>query len=359
MPQRKQVTWAQLRVGLLVVVSLTIFAIGVFFISGEVRFFARKYTLKTYFSDASGLRGGSQVRIQGYPVGTVERVLLSPYPDPERAVEIVMQIPRSYQKEIRADSSASLRTAGLLGEAYVDISRGRPDQPAVEPGGEVKSREEPDIKRIMQNTNDVISNLRELSARLNDITEEVQAGHGSMGRLIYDRALYNRMSETTASLQRVVSRVESGEGTIGKLLADETLYERTVASISRLNEILDDVQQGEGSLAKFISDPSVYNNVNDVVARANTLMNNVNKGQGTLGKLATDPQLYNRLNETVDRLNTLAARIERGEGTLGKLSTDPTLFTNLSESSQSLRDFLTEFRKNPKKYMTVKLRLFW
>jgi phospholipid/cholesterol/gamma-HCH transport system substrate-binding protein len=47
-----------------------------------------------------------------------------------------------------------------------------------------------------------------------------------------------------------------------------------------------------------------------------------------------------------------------GQGTLGKLSTDPTLYNNLSESSKSLKDFLTEFRKSPKKYLTLKLRMF-
>jgi phospholipid/cholesterol/gamma-HCH transport system substrate-binding protein len=359
MPQRKQVTWAQLRVGALVIASLTVLAIGIFFISGEVRFFSRKFELKTYFSGAAGLRAGSQVRIAGVPVGAVERVHISTYSDPERAVEVVMRIPREYKNEIRADSEASLETAGLLGEAYVNVTRGQPDQPALPEDGEVKSLEEADIKRIMQNTNDVVSNLRELSARLNDITTQVKAGKGSIGKLIYDDALYSRMNETTSSVQRVVSRVEKGEGTVGKLLTDEELYKRTVASVNRLDEILDEVQHGKGSLAKFINDPSVYDNVNSLVARANTLMDNVNKGQGTLGKFATDPQLYNRMNETFDRVNVLTARIERGEGTLGKLSTDPTLFTNLSESSQSLREFLTEFRKNPKKYLTVKLRLFW
>ena len=50
--------------------------------------------------------------------------------------------------------------------------------------------------------------------------------------------------------------------------------------------------------------------------------------------------------------------MDQGQGTLGKLSTDPTLYNNLSESSQSLRDFLTEFRKSPKKYLTVKMHIF-
>jgi phospholipid/cholesterol/gamma-HCH transport system substrate-binding protein len=98
--------------------------------------------------------------------------------------------------------------------------------------------------------------------------------------------------------------------------------------------------------------------VNHLVTQANSLVDNINQGQGTLGKLAKDPQLYNRLNETFDHLNTVSTRMDQGQGTLGKLSTDPALYNNLSESSKSLRDFLTEFKKSPKKYLTVKVHIF-
>jgi phospholipid/cholesterol/gamma-HCH transport system substrate-binding protein len=64
------------------------------------------------------------------------------------------------------------------------------------------------------------------------------------------------------------------------------------------------------------------------------------------------------MNDTFDRLNIIATRIEQGQGTLGKLSTDPSLFNNLNESSQALKEFLTEFRKDPKKYLSIKLHIF-
>jgi len=358
MPQRKQISWAQLRVGALVLVSLVVFAVGVFFISGQVGILTRNYTLKTYFSGASGLRAGSQVRVAGVPVGVVQSIRISDFTEPERAVEVIMRIPVTYRKEIRQDSEARLATAGLLGEAFVDISRGGSDQAPVPDGGVVKSVEEADIKRIVQNTNDVIANPRVLSTKLNDVTGQIQAGKGTLGKVIYDQALYNRVNQVADDMRELVARVNRGEGTIGKLMSDETLYNRTVASIDRLNKVLDEVQSGKGTLAKFINDPSVFDNIDQLVARANTLVDNVNKGQGTLGKLATDQQLYNRMNETFDRLDTIATRIEQGQGTLGKLSTDPTMYNNLSASSQSLREFLGEFRKNPKRYLTVRVRLF-
>ena len=156
MPERKQISWARLRVGILVLSGLAVFAAGVFFISGQGGFLTRKYTLRTYFSGAAGLREGSQVRIAGIPVGVVQRIRISDSVQPDRAVEVVMRVPVDYQNEIRGGeeteggSVARLATAGLLGEAFVDISRGKPARPVVQNGGEVKSAEEADIKRIVQ-----------------------------------------------------------------------------------------------------------------------------------------------------------------------------------------------------------------
>jgi phospholipid/cholesterol/gamma-HCH transport system substrate-binding protein len=358
MPQRQRVTWAQLRVGTMVIVGLAILAMGIFFISGQVGFFSKRYMLKTYLSEAGGLREGAQVRLAGVAVGNVRQVQISPYTDRARAVEIVMGVARTYQHEIRADSVASIETVGLLGESYVDITRGSLSQEVIPEGGVLKSSDEADIKRVVQNADDVIINLRVLSAKLNDITGQIQSGKGLVGKLIYDPTLYNHLSKTTETLDRLVARVDQGGGTLGKLMVDETLYNTTVATIDRLNKTLDDMQHGQGSLAKFVSDPSVYNNLNHMVAQADSLLDGINQGHGTLGKLAKDAQIYDRMNQTFDHLDKVSGRIADGQGTLGKLSTDPTLYNNLSESSQSMKDFLTEFKKSPKKYLTLRLRIF-
>jgi phospholipid/cholesterol/gamma-HCH transport system substrate-binding protein len=358
MPQQERVQWAQLRVGVMVIVSLVLFAVAIFFISGQVGFFTRHYTLKAYLSSAGDLREGAQVRLAGIAVGNVARVGISPFDDRKRAVEIDLNIARTFQKQIRADSLASVETVGLLGDSYINITRGTSGHEVMADGGEVRTAEKADIAAVMQNTNEVILNLNTLSSRLDDITTQIQAGKGSMGKLLYDETLYNKMNATVSGAQAMIDRAQRGQGTVGKLLADDTLYTRTVSTIDRLNQVIDQVQHGDGSLAKFISDPSAYNNLNRLMTNGNSLIDGINQGHGTLGKLAKDEELYNRLNSTLGHVDTITARIDHGEGTLGKLSTDPTLFNNLGASSQSLKEFLADFRKEPKKYLSIKLHIF-
>jgi phospholipid/cholesterol/gamma-HCH transport system substrate-binding protein len=358
MPQQERLKWSQLRVGAMAIIALAILAMGIFFISGQEGFFTRRYVLKAYVSEAAGLRPGAQVSLNGVAVGDVKTIQLSPYPEPARTVEIVMRVARTYQDRIRTDSTARIETVGLLGDSYVDITRGSSGQEVIADGGVVKTSEEADVKRVVQNANDVIVNLGKLSAKLSDISGQVQSGKGSLGKLVYDQTLYNHLNSATGTLDRMATRIDQGQGTLGKLMADETLYNTTVATVDRLSKVIDDMQHGSGSLAKFVSDPSVYNNVNHLLTQANSFVDNLNQGQGTLGKLAKDSQLYDRLNETFNHLDAVSTRMDQGQGTLGKLSTDPTLYNNLSESSQSLRDFLTEFKKSPKKYLSIKLHIF-
>ena len=357
MPQHERVQWAQLRVGIMVIISLIVFAVAVFFISGQAGFFTRHYTLKAYLSSAGDLREGAQVRLAGIAVGNIARIGISPYDDRRRAVEVDLNIARTFQKRIRADSVASVETVGLLGDSYVDITRGTSGD-ELEDGGEVHTAEKADIAAVMQNTNQVIMNLTTLSSKLDDITTQIQAGKGSMGKLLYDETLYNKMNATVSGAQAMIDRAQRGEGTVGKLMGDETLYTRFVSTLDRLNQILDDVQHGNGSLAKFISDPSAFNNLNRLMTNGNTLIDGINHGHGTLGKLAKDEEFYNHMNSTLGHVDSITARIDQGQGTLGKLSTDPTLFNNLSASSQSLKEFLADFRKEPKKYLSIKLHIF-
>jgi phospholipid/cholesterol/gamma-HCH transport system substrate-binding protein len=309
-------------------------------------------------ASAGDLREGADVRLTGIYVGSVAKIRVSPYADKDRAVQLDLKIMRTFQNDIRADSVASVNTVGLLGDSYVDVTRGSAAREPLADGATMNSAQKADITAVVQNANQVITNLNALSAKLNDISTQVQSGKGTVGKLLYDQALYNKLDTTLSGTQSLVDRAQRGEGTIGKLMVDETLYNRTVATLDRLNQVIDDVQHGEGSVAKFISDPSVYNNLNRLMANGNALIDGINQGHGTFGKLVKDEQLYDHMNSTLAHMDTITARIDQGQGTLGKLSTDATLFNNLSESSQSLKEFLADFRKNPKKYLSIKLHIF-
>jgi phospholipid/cholesterol/gamma-HCH transport system substrate-binding protein len=95
-----------------------------------------------------------------------------------------------------------------------------------------------------------------------------------------------------------------------------------------------------------------------MVANANQLVADVNAGKGTLGLLTKDQAMANKINNTVTRLNDIADRLDKGEGTAGKLLKDPALYDNTNDLLIETRNLIKAVRQNPKKYLTIYLKIF-
>lgn len=164
MVARKAVTWAELRVGLLVLATLAILAAFVFYVTGEGALFARQVELKTYLPDVSGLKAGAPVRLAGVEVGTVQHVGLSGFRgEPTRHTEVVFRVQEEYQDDIRADSEAFITTEGLLGESVLEITRGVAGE-VIPAGGVVPGSQRGNIKQIVQNVDQITGDIRILTA---------------------------------------------------------------------------------------------------------------------------------------------------------------------------------------------------
>lgn len=357
MPQPKQISWTQLRVGLLVLVSVTIFAILVFLMTGE-GLLQRRYVVSVFMEDAGGLRTGDPVRLAGIDIGNVREIRISNSNDPKRAVEVILRILRKYQEEIREDSVASLDAEGLLGQRFLNITRGNPVKPVIQPGSELKLRQAAEIREILATSGDVVEKLNSVAARMDRVMEQVESGKGSLGKIIYDDSLYQKANQTVDNAQRLIANAIAGKGTLGRVLMTDELYNDLRASLTKMDQIVDEVRKGQGSAGKFIYDPGLYNRADQLVTRANNAMADVEKGRGTLGKFLKDETLYNRANNATASIERLAGRLDRGEGSAGKLLHDPALYNNANTFTLELRTLIADFRQNPKKFLTINFKLF-
>ena len=75
---RKSVGLSEVRVGLLVLVSIAVLIFLILNASGDINPFSRKLHLRARFADANGLREGSEVRLAGVRIGKVEQISLLP-----------------------------------------------------------------------------------------------------------------------------------------------------------------------------------------------------------------------------------------------------------------------------------------
>ena len=357
MPSQQQLRWAQLRVGLTVVFAAIALAVLILLMSGTSGLFIRKIHVVTYFDNAGGLRVGAPVRLQGVDIGNVSQIRVVPDHEPT-PVQVISKISTRYDFNIRKDSQATLSTAGVLGETFVDIDSTLAKGRKVNDWEVLETKEQPELQDVVRASQGTLQNLDALVRRLDRIVSFVESGKGSIGKLIYDEALYRRLNSTLNEVQSLVNDISQGKGSIGKAVVSDDLYNKANAALDKLNNIVDQVNAGQGSLGKFVKDPALYNNTNATVNHARELLEAVNQGKGAAGKLFRDEEFARKLDNTVNKLNALAERLDSGQGTLGRLFTDPSLYTNADQMVTETRNLIKAIRENPKKYLVIRLRVF-
>jgi phospholipid/cholesterol/gamma-HCH transport system substrate-binding protein len=358
-PSEKQVRWSELRVGITVLVALITLAVLIFLMTGTTGLFTKKIIITAFVDNAAGLRVGAPVRLEGVDIGNVTRIRVVPNPPNKAApVQVMMKITTRYADTMRNDCQVALTTAGVLGEVFIDldcrVAKGGP----IDNGSVLPTRDTPQLQDVVRASQSTLENVNTLVKQLNDIVAYIQSGQGSIGKIIYDPSLFDRANATVAQLQEVVTQINSPRGTIGKLINSDELYNKLNTSVDNVNKIIDEVNNGHGTVGKFLKDPTLYDNANKMVANANQLVADVNAGKGTLGMLTKDQALAKKIDNTVTRINNIADRLDEGQGTAGKLLKDPALYNNTNDLLVETRGLIKAVRENPKKYLTIYLKIF-
>ncbi len=361
MPQRKQLTWTELRVGLFVLVGMFLLALAILYVTG-IPVWGAKYRLKTYLPEVSGLAVGAPVRLDGIEIGNVDAIRITARKpgaavDRKRNVELALRLDKRYQDDIRTDSVASLITEGLLGNRYVNVERGFVGT-VLKDGEEIPGREEKAIKQIVERGAELAENLNTMSEQVRDIVNGIQRGRGTLGKLLTDETAYNRLNTTLGRFDEVVASVQAGQGSLGKLVASDELYQRVNSASIRLDTLLADVQTQKGTLGRLVYDPTIHESARQFLDKGNALMGDVRAGKGTLGKLATDESLYAKWHQTGANLESATAKLNSNQTTAGKFFTDPQFYDNLTGLAGDMRLLLSDFRQNPKKFLHVKFSIF-
>ena len=356
MPSQQELRWAKLRVGLVVLIAAVTLAVLILLMGSSTGLFTKKIKIYTYFNNAEGVRSGAAVSVNGVNIGNVTDVTI--LPGSKLPVKVAMKITTKYPGAVKSDSVASLTTAGVLGDTFIDINSINKTGAPVNDGDTLPSEDKPGIQDVVKSSQTTLDNANILLGRLDTIISTIQNGQGSIGKIINDPSLFNRANDTLAKLNQIADEIQTGKGSVGKLLNNDELYNKVNGSVDRLNKLLDGIEAGQGTAGKLVKDPALYNNATQTIAKANALIDDINAGKGTLGLLAKDQAFAAKINATMDRVQAMTERLDNGQGTAGKLLKDPALYNDADQMLIETRNLLQAVRQNPKKYLTIHLRLF-
>ncbi len=325
--------------------------------TGPSGMFTKKITVHSYFDNAGGLRVGAPVRLEGVDVGNVTAITV----DPNHGltpVKVTMKLTMRFPNALKKDTNATLSTAGVLGETFVDLDSRGATKAIAQNGDELPSKSTSQLQDVVRASQGTLENVDVLIRRIDRIVSQIESGNGSIGKMIYDEGLYNRLNVTLNQVQAMVNQISSGKGSVGKLINSDELYDKATNTIDNLNKVIDEVNSGQGTIGKFLKDPALYNNANATIAKANSLLADINAGKGALGKFAADPEFARKLDNTMTRLSSIADKVDSDKGTAGLLLTDPKVYNNTDQMLVETRNLVKAIRENPKKYLTIHFKVF-
>lgn len=319
MSRKAQLHWAQVKVGLLVLVALTILTGVIMNLEQGMGLFASQVRFRATVTHTQGLKVGGPVRMNGVDIGNVHRIAIA---QDSPKVEILFTVQQSVAPHIHKDATVSIRPMGLLGDKFLEILPGSQTEPALEPGSLLAGEAEADLTNLASGATATLDNV--------------------------NAALHE--------MQKVLARLNEGQGTASKLLSDPALYEQSKKAMQNIEiasekgvALLEKVEKGQGTIGQLMTDKELYVRANQAVKELNALAAKLNDQNGTLTKLA-DPTLYKRLDNLTSRGEQLLAKVEGSQGTAGKLINQDELYQRADKLLTEVEGLIDDVKKNPTKY---------
>jgi phospholipid/cholesterol/gamma-HCH transport system substrate-binding protein len=302
----------EFKVGIFALIVLAVMTFMTFKVGGLDWAKKKGSSVYIFFSNTAGLDKKTRVKIAGVDAGVVESVELV---DGRARVRLFLDP----EVTLYSDAHASIRSAGLLGDKYLDIRAGTPGAGVMKDGDAITSVSEMvDMDDLARNLIEVSQNFTKLAGSLNEVLGTDEAKKSLSDTIV-------NLREVSVSLNRTV-RVN-----------DE-----------KLRTVLDNINILTASINSLVDnnrDPltASISNIRDFSASLRSsgpeLIENLNKASGDLRAMVEE----NRpgLRSAVGSIDSIARQVEKGEGTLGKLVRDDSLYTSLNKAAEGVNKSLS------------------
>ena len=343
------------KVGLVVLLSIGFLTYMTFTVGGYRFGKEEGYQIYAVFDSVAGVDLKTPVKIAGVSVGVVERIDLS-----DTKARLTLRI--RPEVKIRKGAQTLIRSAGLLGEKYIEIINPEGEQtgtlsdspeqnespPASKPSSWLAPKGFKDVAKWFEmfgpqlayaqeaeaqgpapqdpfvKEGEVIqqkgksADMDQLISQLNAISEDLKAVSHTLKEALGTKEGEHSLKEIIQNIQDLTNNlntvVKENRGNLTKTVANLEEFSRFLKDsgprlLESLNQITEKVEKGEGTLGKLVQDEELYNRLNGTLADVKQVTEKIRKGEGTVGKLIFQEEAYNNLNSTLKSLGSTLNRL--------------------------------------------------
>jgi phospholipid/cholesterol/gamma-HCH transport system substrate-binding protein len=260
----KKNTTNKMKLGIFISLGIAVFILAIYFIGEKQQLFRSTFRLSGVFKDVAGLQAGNNVRLSGINVGTIDNVTIIS----DTSVRVVILVDENARKFIKKDAVASIGSEGLMGNKVLIINPGTGEKKIIEDNDMIATTQPTEIDEILKSLKSTIDNTSSITNDLAIITNNVQSGKGTIGRLIMDKSWRQNFDSTFANLK---------EGSVGfRVFMDKaddldeilTSLKATIDNTSNitndLSKITDNIQSGKGTVGMLLTDQSLGQNLDSI-----------------------------------------------------------------------------------------------
>jgi phospholipid/cholesterol/gamma-HCH transport system substrate-binding protein len=304
------------KVGLFVLAGLIILAYMSFQVSQPGFGLKRGYHIQVFFENAAGLEKDASIQVAGVEVGRVESIALQ-----EGQALVTLRIKPDIQ--LAKDVKASIRTHGLLGDKYVELSPGTKGNGYLEDGQQIaRVEQQADVDKLIHQISGIAEDVRGVTTTLNKVLGG-QAGEEAVGGIVVGiRDLARNLNAVVKNNERTLQAMLEN----GRMLS-ENLNRVVTRNDEKIGQVVDNLQSASKEMEKTF-------------ASLSAVTEGIQKGEGTVGKLLKDEAMADRLNKTMASLQDVSDKLSQGKGTLGKLINDDETVTSLNTGLSSINRYL-------------------
>ncbi|HLP12206.1 MAG TPA: MlaD family protein [Flavobacteriales bacterium] len=246
-------------VGIFIAIGIAFLVGGILTIGNLHSTFQKKISVSTIFGDVNGLQSGNNIWFSGVKIGTVKKIEFYG----KSQVKVILNINTESQKYIRRDAKVKISTDGLIGNKILVIYGGSDTARMVEEG-DVLANE------LMLSTEDMMNTFQQNNLNVLKLTKKISDGEGSIGKLINNDDLYNKLAATANSLQKASANAQvltaslsqfsaqlNRKGTLANdLVTDSVTFVRLKNSVFALQRTMDSVNVFVNDLKQAGSNPN-------------------------------------------------------------------------------------------------------
>ena len=219
--------------GTFVLVVVAVLVAAVMWTGHSQRWFKSRVTLRIVLPEAgaAGIRQGSEVYFLGTLVGSVSDVIV----DAKGRMEAEANIRRDFFRFVRADSSAVVKKKfGVAGDSFFEITRGE-GKPLPEKNASIVCNEQ--FQSALE------AAVEEIRGQALAVLKKASAGLDLWTKLGADLGeTRQRLDQITVRMENMAAGVEAGKGTVGRLIADTALADEAQNLLARANEAMSELQ---------------------------------------------------------------------------------------------------------------------